>query len=47
MRYVRRYIEIAAQDKKMIVGVGDQVPPESDIRRVRWVAEVCEETEIK
>jgi len=47
MRYVRRYIEIAALDKNMIVGVGDQVPPESDIRRVRWVADACEEAEIK
>jgi len=47
MRYVLRYIEIASLDKKMIVGVGDQVPPESDIRRVRWVADACEEVEIK
>ena len=44
MRFVQRYIEIAALDKKMIIGVGDQVPPASDIRRVRRVADVCEET---
>lgn len=40
--YVRRYIETAASDGRMILGVGDQVPPEADLERVKIVSHLCE-----
>ncbi|HOE62209.1 MAG TPA: uroporphyrinogen decarboxylase family protein [Candidatus Sumerlaeota bacterium] len=42
LKYARRYAEIARADGRMILGVGDQVPPGADLRRVRMVAEICE-----
>jgi len=40
--YAQRYLEVAANDGNMIIGVGDQVPPEGDLDRVRLVSEECE-----
>ena len=40
--YVERYLSIATQDGRMIIGVGDQVPPGSDLNRVRLVSDMCE-----
>ncbi len=44
--YVRRYVAIAREDGAMILGVGDQVPPEADLERVRFVGELCERPDL-
>ncbi len=41
-QYVDRYLQIARNDGRMILGVGDQVPPGSDLGRVRLVSDMCE-----
>jgi uroporphyrinogen decarboxylase-like protein len=41
--YVKQYIEIAAKDGNMILGIGDQAPPGCDLNRVKLVSRLCEE----
>jgi len=40
--YVNSYLDVAARDGRMIIGVGDQVPPGTDLERVRIVSDLCE-----
>ena len=42
LNFVKRYLSLAARDPRMIIGVGDQVPPGSDLGRVRLVSNLCE-----
>lgn len=41
--YIHKYIQMAAENPRFIIGVGDQVPPHADLFRVRRVSEIIDE----
>jgi hypothetical protein len=41
-RHVRHVLEVMVQDRRMVLGVADQVPPDGLRSRVAWVAELAE-----
>jgi hypothetical protein len=43
-RHVRRVLDVMRMETRYVLGVADQVPPDGLESRVRWVAEIVDES---